>query len=89
METPLNDNPHCVINNSRLTNKILFSAETLFENKTKNKKEFNVLDAVLTKDMLLQTNLRNEVYSENFQNKLRPAKKKVTAKFRLNKRLSG
>ena len=40
-----------------------------------HKKEFNILDNLLTNDILSSSHLRNDIYLENFQNELKPAKR--------------
>ena len=62
--------------NNKITNKKLVKNRPLLNKKSKLiKKEFNVLDAILTDDILSSTSLRNDVHNENFQNELNPNKK--------------
>lgn len=55
----------------RIKNKNLFKHHSV----KSNKKEFNILDNLLTNDVLSSSNLRNDIYLENFQNELKPAKR--------------
>ena len=62
----------------RIKNKNLFKHHSL----KSNKKECNILDNLLTNDVLSSSNLRNDVYLENFQNELKPAKRDADKKIK-------
>ena len=65
-----------VTKNNKITNKKLVKNVKFLNKKRKLiTKELNVLDTILTDDIMSSTALRNDVHNENFQNELNPNKK--------------
>ena len=62
----------------RIENKNLFKHRSL----KIHKKEFNILDNLLTSDILSSSHLRNDIYFENFQNELKPEKRDADKKIK-------